>query len=161
MKQQIDYKQYLASREWRVRRKKFIEEATYGVCERCAARPIENVHHLTYANVGNEDAGDLLGVCRPCHEYLAAERDDDPALEVIQKLIDQHGLFPLEDWPSQDSWPWPLFVSGESINGLTLLMRLIPEEDASNYEVGQPKRLLATGVMAAFTWLEDGRCLET
>jgi len=155
MKQQIDYKQYLASREWRLKRKEVIE-LNNGICERCGTRAIEDIHHLTYASIGNESPlRDLMGVCHPCHEYLAAERDDDPALKVIKEIIDQHGLFPLEDWPSQNSWPWPLFISGKSKNGLTLYMRLIAEEDADNYETGRPKCLMAPGVVAAFFWQED------
>jgi len=148
----VDYQQYIASREWRAKRKEVIE-LQGGICERCASRPIEDVHHLTYANIGKESPSDLMGVCRPCPEYLAAERDDDPALEIIKKIIQEHGLFPAKVWPGQDSWPWPLFTSGESEDGSTLWMRLISEDDGDRYEMGQPRWLLAPGVLATFFWL--------
>lgn len=152
MKQQIDYKQYLASREWRVKRKEVIE-LNNNICQRCASRPIENVHHLSYENIGDEDpSSDLMGVCRPCHEYLAAERDDDPALEVIRDVIARYGLFPLSVWPNQNSRPCSLFVIKNSKTSLTLFMELIPEDDMD--EIAQPKCLIAPGVIAVFSWQE-------
>jgi len=148
----IDYQQYLASREWRMKRKEVIE-LNNGICERCASRPIKNVHHLTYENLGQESPLDLLGVCRPCHEYLSAERDDDPALEIIQKTIAECGLFPASIWPGMDTYPSPLFTSGSSKYGFTLWMRLVPESEHIGYERGYPRKLLAPGVMAIFFWL--------
>lgn len=88
----VDYYEYLASREWRQRRKKYIQEETCGLCERCASGPIENVHHTSYARVGHEHNGDLIGVCKPCHQYLAAEREGDPALPIIHEVINESGL---------------------------------------------------------------------
>ncbi len=152
----IDYQQYLASREWRVKRKEFIEGATYSVCQRCAARPIENVHHLTYANLGNEDWGDLMGLCRPCHEYIAGERNDDPALEVIQQFIAKHGLFLAKIWPGMDSWPWPPLESADpgcDHDPSTLLMTLVSESDHADFMPNQPRMMVGPGVMAIFDWL--------
>lgn len=153
MKQQIDYQQYLASREWRVRRKKFIEEATCGVCERCAARPIENVHHLTYENIGNEDASDLLGVCHPCHEYLAAERDNDPAIEaIIEAAAD--GLFPVKDWGKNRDFTQSVFVGGKSVSGLGLVLRVffVSKDQHTLYALWLPRIEIGRGVMAIFFW---------
>lgn len=152
----IDYKEYLASREWRVKRKEFIDGATYGVCQRCAARPIENVHHLTYANIGNEDWSDLMGVCRPCHEYIAGERSDDPALGVIQHWIAKHGLFPSKIWPSMDVWPWPPFESHNperDYDPTTLIVTLVSESEYTGFIPNQPRMLVGPGVMAIFDWL--------
>jgi len=151
-RQPIDYQQYLASREWRVKRKEVIELAD-SICERCASRPIKNVHHLTYENLGQESPLDLIGVCRPCHEYLSAEREDDPALEIIQRIIAEHGLFPAKVWPGMDKYLYPPFISGDSEYGLTLWMRLVPENEHMHYELGHPRWLLAPGVMAIFLWL--------
>jgi hypothetical protein len=160
LKQQVDYQEYLASREWRVKRKKFIEEATYGVCQRCADRPIENVHHLTYANMGDEDWGDLMGLCRPCHEYLAGERDEDPALEVIQCWIAKHGLRLAKIWPGKitGSWPWPpLESSNPEHNPSTLRMVLLPESQyrdfAPIFSLHLPRMTVGPGVLAIFDWL--------
>ena len=149
----IDYQQYLASREWRAKRKEFIETATYGVCQRCGTGPIKNVHHLTYANLGNEKLRDLMGLCRPCHEYLAAERDDDPAIEIIKHFIVEHGLFPAKVWPGQDSWPWAPFVSGYPDREPCLNMTLVSESEYADFMPNQPRMLVGPGVMAIFYWL--------
>lgn len=162
MKQPVDYKQYLASREWRVRRKRFIEEATYGVCQRCAERPIENVHHLTYANIGNEKWSDLMGLCRPCHEYIAGVRDDDPAIEVIQRWIAKHGLRLAETWPGRTSgsWPWSPLESSDRERGrdpTTLRMILLPESQYRNFapifSLHLPRMTVGPEVLAIFDWL--------
>lgn len=93
VKQRVDYYQYMASREWRLKRRAVIEQ--YGNwCRRCLSAPIENVHHLTYERLGDEDLDDLLGVCRPCHEYISAVRDDDPAVTAVWDCINKYGLSP-------------------------------------------------------------------
>jgi len=75
----VNYKQYLASREWALRKRQ-VRERSWGRCERCAA-PQEAAHHLTYERLGNERLEDLLAVCDACHEYLSGLRPDDPATE--------------------------------------------------------------------------------
>ena len=155
---EIDYQQYLASREWRAKRKEVIELAD-GICKRCASRPIENVHHITYANIGQESLSDLLGVCRPCHEYLAAERNDDPALEIIHRIIEKDGLFPAKVWPGMTKdYPYPPFISGEAEYGepecrRRLWMYLFPESEHGGYFRGYPRMLVAPAVMGVFSWL--------
>lgn len=71
-----EYRKYIASEDWRSRRKQFIEEMG-SYCERCEIpRAIAviaydqdlNVHHKSYANLGNETQDDLAIVCRRCHE---------------------------------------------------------------------------------------------
>lgn len=86
MATKVDYHRYLASREWREKRKEVIK-GNDGLCYRCLSAPIKDVHHVTYERIGHEGPDDLIGLCRPCHEYLAAERDDDPAAAVIIPLI--------------------------------------------------------------------------
>ncbi len=73
----VDYHEYLASRDWALKREA-VKERAGNICERCFLNSIKNVHHLSYANVGDEPLEDLQGLCRPCHEYLSAKRDDDP-----------------------------------------------------------------------------------
>lgn len=61
------YQQYLDSQEWQMVRGKRLRTAHYK-CEACGeARPLD-VHHLTYANFGTEPNGDLMALCRSCHE---------------------------------------------------------------------------------------------
>lgn len=73
----FDYGEYIASREWAIRKEK-VRERSGGICERCGLAPHTSTHHTTYANLGNEPIEDLLGVCNPCHAFLSAKSDDDP-----------------------------------------------------------------------------------
>lgn len=70
-----EYRQYIGSEEWQQRRSIFLEEA--GTCNRCflprhlaiiAYDQDLNVHHRSYANLGQEEPGDLEALCRRCHE---------------------------------------------------------------------------------------------
>lgn len=106
--ERVDYGTYMASREWRLKRKQVIARAD-GLCERCFDADIRDVHHLTYERLGNEDIDtDVIGVCRSCHEYLSGERNDDPATVVVKRLMETHGIGPtlMEDgnWSRLLSW---------------------------------------------------------
>ncbi len=149
----VDYQQYLASREWRLKRKEVIE-LRGGICERCASHPIEHVHHLTYTNLGQESPLDLMGVCYPCHEYLSAERDDDPALEIIQRIIAKHRLFPAKAVLGMENNPWPPVISGYPKHNPTVLVVLVPEGEDT---CGQPKMPMGPGVIGVFYWAQVKR----
>lgn len=82
----FDYKRYLASREW-AEKKEAVRKRCEGWCERCHVRSYQSTHHVTYANIGHEPLEDLLAVCNPCHEYLSAKRNQDPAREVAFTII--------------------------------------------------------------------------
>lgn len=73
----VEYKRYLASREWALRREA-VKRRADGTCERCHTLPLRDVHHLSYANVGNEPLTDLQGICGPCHDYESGKADMDP-----------------------------------------------------------------------------------
>lgn len=64
-----EYEAYLKTEEWNSLRVKVFENCK-GVCEVCENSPAEQVHHLTYERIGNEELDDLMGVCRPCHELI-------------------------------------------------------------------------------------------
>lgn len=64
----IRYEEYLKSPEWHSKRLEVLRRAG-GVCERCHVRCATQVHHLSYANMGDEPLADLLAVCAPCHEH--------------------------------------------------------------------------------------------
>lgn len=89
--QRVDYHRYMASREWAVKREE-VKKRNWGRCERCKSAPIQDVHHLTYERLGHENDDDLQGVCRPCHEYLSAKRDTDPAQIAIIRLMEDVGI---------------------------------------------------------------------
>ena len=105
--QKPDYHQYMASREWRLKRKGVIERQD-NICLRCGAASIHNVHHVTYERLGNETPEDLIGLCRPCHEYVSGERDADPAVIVVLELIRTVGIHP-EFRDIEDTWPYFLW----------------------------------------------------
>lgn len=81
-----DYAKYIASADWRGRRDDFIEayEHKCSECElpRWLHRFIYDqdihVHHLSYANLGNESVDDVSVLCKRCHEEETFGRTDIP-----------------------------------------------------------------------------------
>lgn len=59
---QVLYRHYLASTAWKRRSARLRR----GACALCQ-RPAWEVHHRTYARVGDEREGDLIALCGPCH----------------------------------------------------------------------------------------------
>lgn len=72
------YYAYLTSRPW-AKRVAAVKIRAGSMCERCKRRPLDHIHHLTYERIFNEPPDDLLGVCHPCHAFLHAKSDFDPA----------------------------------------------------------------------------------
>lgn len=71
-----EYRKYIASDDWRNRRKQFIEESPMK-CERCeiprwlaqlAYDQDFHVHHKHYRTLGAESPDDLEILCRRCHD---------------------------------------------------------------------------------------------
>jgi len=67
------YDEYLATAKWANKRGLVLKRAK-NVCEGCAESAAEEVHHLSYANVGNEFLFELVALCHACHERLHAEK---------------------------------------------------------------------------------------
>jgi hypothetical protein len=82
----FDYKRYLASREWAVKREA-VRARAGGLCERCWLSPMQAVHHQTYARIGNESLEDLQAVCATCHEFLSAKAGRDPRDEWWAEFV--------------------------------------------------------------------------
>ena len=62
-----DYQSYIRSAEWlRIRELKFHYAGRK--CERCGSARELQVHHKTYARLGNEYLADLEVLCGACHE---------------------------------------------------------------------------------------------
>lgn len=61
------YRTYLSSRQWECRREQAMDAANYR-CEGCGAETRFEIHHRTYAHLGDEYPGDLEALCRQCHE---------------------------------------------------------------------------------------------
>lgn len=64
---QREYRAYLRSDGWKLRRQVALDRAG-GFCEDCGAPESFEVHHLTYKRKGNERPEDLVAVCRQCHK---------------------------------------------------------------------------------------------
>lgn len=63
------YERYRMSDAWREKRWRVFERANY-LCEGCReAKPTE-VHHLSYAHIGDEFLFELIALCRECHAKL-------------------------------------------------------------------------------------------
>jgi hypothetical protein len=63
----VDYREYLQSPEWELKRQLKLDQKNH-LCELCGARA-EQVHHLTYYRVGEEEMVDLQALCDLCHKY--------------------------------------------------------------------------------------------
>lgn len=62
------YDKYLRTRKWKEKRKEVLE--LYGrICMICGKKASQ-VHHLNYENVGKEDVGDLIPLCKRCHKLI-------------------------------------------------------------------------------------------
>jgi 5-methylcytosine-specific restriction endonuclease McrA len=64
-----EYDDYLRSPEWRSKVALIMRRAR-SVCEGCLVERADDVHHLTYENLGNEFAFELIALCSPCHTRL-------------------------------------------------------------------------------------------
>ncbi len=63
-----DYRGYLQSPAWKARRVEALIRAGYK-CEKCGMIGVKlEIHHKTYANIGNERPEDLEVLCERCHE---------------------------------------------------------------------------------------------
>lgn len=70
-----NYKAYLRSAHWRERRKEFLEEENY-VCEDCGG-VANQVHHLNYDCLGEEERDDVAVLCKECHTDRELEKGTD------------------------------------------------------------------------------------
>lgn len=66
------YDDYLKSDAWADRRARVMHRCG-GTCEGCGKRKASQVHHLTYAHVGDEFLFELVALCHPCHERIHAD----------------------------------------------------------------------------------------
>jgi len=63
------YRAHLAGAEWQAIRGVILQRANYR-CEACGKPWGLQVHHRTYARLGNESLDDLICLCRECHRKL-------------------------------------------------------------------------------------------
>ncbi len=63
------YAEYLRSPEWQQRRFQALHEAG-DRCQVCNSDGDLEVHHRTYERIGREELGDLIVLCRACHQLF-------------------------------------------------------------------------------------------
>ena len=68
MKFSLAYIEYINSPAWRERRAKALLHAAYR-CQICGGAA-KQVHHASYAHLGNEREFELIAVCIPCHLWV-------------------------------------------------------------------------------------------
>jgi hypothetical protein len=69
-----EYETYLKSDTWRRKRDLLFAQSAVSRCYGCGRqrsdrRPFD-AHHVTYQRFGNEDIGDLVTMCRICHDLV-------------------------------------------------------------------------------------------
>lgn len=73
----MDYRRHIASEKWRTSPVRLAElDEAKDRCRICfrlgtKASPIE-AHHATYIHLGCEERGELLAICRECHEEVTS-----------------------------------------------------------------------------------------
>lgn len=68
------YQAHINGAEWRAFRAQILKERG-GRCEACRATGPMPLHHLTYANFGNERSEDVAVLCVECHEATHGRYD--------------------------------------------------------------------------------------
>jgi len=66
----VPYEDYLFSPHWQRTRDAFLKIIGWK-CQICGRKDVPlDVHHNTYENLGREEFGDLVALCRECHELF-------------------------------------------------------------------------------------------
>lgn len=65
--QKMSYEDYLQSPEWKDTRRRALVKSC-NRCEMCGSKTDVRVYHKTYERKGHELPGDLIVLCKRCHE---------------------------------------------------------------------------------------------
>ncbi len=80
----MTYQEYLGSDHWKDVRKRFWASRLHdGKCNICKQNGKLEVHHKTYKRIGQEYLGDLILLCRECHQdthYFEKNREQKGSL---------------------------------------------------------------------------------
>jgi len=77
----LPYLDYLKTQEWCARRAVKLKIAEYR-CQLCNESEGLQVHHRTYERLGCEKMGDLLVLCKACHQLFHERRQLVKARQV-------------------------------------------------------------------------------
>lgn len=67
-----EHGRYLLSEQWKGKRRAVLKRDNH-TCQGCHAAEATEVHHLSYANHGDELLFQLVSLCGPCHRKVHAE----------------------------------------------------------------------------------------
>lgn len=72
-KRDMDYKiGYLNSEHWKAFRRFYFAKKKPKVCDFCKLKKKLDLHHVTYERIGREKIGDVVAICRSCHDEIHA-----------------------------------------------------------------------------------------
>lgn len=114
----IKYKDYINSDEWKNKSKLFLRKNP--TCQICLKYRSEDVHHLTYKNLGNEQKGDLMALCTRCHRNIHNSLpyiDDEEILDMSKVIIQHFRKYPEIKTPVLNDVSYTYF-NGKSILSL-------------------------------------------
>lgn len=78
------YNNYLQSEEWKLKRNEALIRDN-NLCQVCKINSAEEVHHITYINLLNENLEDLLSVCKICHTEIHIQKEKEKLIELRKK----------------------------------------------------------------------------
>lgn len=84
-----EYEAYLASPKWQQLRTAALERDGQA-CRICNATRRLDVHHRTYKHFGDEPLGDLVVLCRECHELFHSGRRIADRSKQVKRRIPKH-----------------------------------------------------------------------
>jgi hypothetical protein len=70
----LDYKKYLQTPEWKAKRERVLIRDNY-LCQGCLQNRAVDVHHMSYANFGDELFFQLISLCKECHEKVHKDKN--------------------------------------------------------------------------------------
>jgi hypothetical protein len=97
---QEKYQTYLTSLHWKQFRK-FIFRTRGSSCEECGVSNMwakmfygqsNNVHHLSYANLGREHPEDVMVLCRRDHERRHGDTSLPDIFEIVWNFVQEKGI---------------------------------------------------------------------
>lgn len=114
----IKYKDYINSDEWKEKSRLFLRKNP--TCQICLKYRSEDVHHLTYKNLGNEQKGELMALCTRCHKNIHNSLpyiDDEEILDMSTVIIHHFRKYPEIKTPVLNDVSYAYF-NGKSILSL-------------------------------------------
>lgn len=81
------YNDYLFSKQWEAKRGLVLKRVN-NICEGCGVRVATQVHHCTYAHVGNELLFELVAICSICHDRIHGTPEQERDEELYERAAE-------------------------------------------------------------------------